>query len=157
MIITVGNIGSGKSTYVKKYQKLGYVVISKDQLRYAIGGGQYIFNLIYEDIIWETELEMLRKFMSKSVNIVVDGTGVSKNIRKRYIQIGKMYGYKITVIEMPRFGMGESITRRMINNHGNTSEDVWKLVWTRFEAIYEEPCKKEGIDKIIKIDKKEVS
>ena len=60
LIILVGNIGSGKSTYAKKYQKKGYIVIARDQLRYAIGGGEYIFNTKYEPLIWKTEYYLFK-------------------------------------------------------------------------------------------------
>ena len=41
--IMVGNIGSGKSTYIKNSLSEA-TVISKDGIRYAFGGGNYIFN-----------------------------------------------------------------------------------------------------------------
>lgn len=157
MVILIGNIGSGKSTYAKKYQKKGYIVIARDYLRYAIGGGEYIFNPDYEPIIWKTEMDILRRFMGLGVNIIVDEVGISKSMRKRYIDETKRLGYKVIVIEMPHFNMGESITRRMIKNHGNQSADVWKQIWTKFEAQYESPLLTEGIDKIIKVKKEEVS
>ena len=38
-ILIMGLPGTGKTTLVKKYQKEGYVVIARDQLRYGIGNG----------------------------------------------------------------------------------------------------------------------
>ena len=42
--ILVSNIGGGKTTLSKRYVEFGYVVISRDTLRYGIGNGEYIFN-----------------------------------------------------------------------------------------------------------------
>jgi len=157
LIMLVGNIGSGKSTFSKKYQEKDYVVIARDQLRYAIGNGKYVFNVDYEHIIWNTEYYLYKSFLRLGENIVVDEIGISKKLRQRYIRLAKKKGYKITVIEMPRFCMGEAVNRRMINPHGQYNVKVWKEVWTRFESMYEEPSKKEGIDEIVKIKKEEVS
>ena len=83
IIILVGNIGSGKSTLARKYQEQNYIVISKDNLRYSIGGGNYIFYPMFEPIIWKTELYLLRSFLKLGVNIVIDGVALSKKLRKR--------------------------------------------------------------------------
>jgi len=157
LIILIGNIGTGKSIYAKRYQKLGYIVIARDQLRYAIGGGNYIFNRFYEPIIWRTELYLYKKFIDTKVNIIVDEVGINKAMRQRYISYAKKRGYKITAIEMPRFCMGEAVARRMINPHGQPDYKLWCQVWTKFEAQYEEPSKEEGFKEIIKIKKEEVS
>ena len=46
IIVLVGNIGSGKTTWIKKFLKKTkgkYVVVSRDAIRYMMGGGKYIF------------------------------------------------------------------------------------------------------------------
>lgn len=157
LIILIGNIGSGKSTYAKRYQKLGYIVIARDQLRYAIGGGNYIFNKFYEPIIWRTELDFYKRFIDIRRNIIVDEVGINKKMRKRYIRYAKKRGYKITAIEMPKFCMGEAVNRRMINPHGQYDYKLWCQVWANFDGLYEEPSRKEGFGRIIKVNKKDVS
>ena len=72
IIVMVGNIGSGKSTFIKKYVDKGYVVVCRDSFRYMIGGGQYIFNLDLEPAIFAIETDALINFMASGVNIVVD-------------------------------------------------------------------------------------
>lgn len=126
IIILVGNIGSGKSTLVKKYQEQGFVVIARDMLRYAIGGGNYVFNERYEPIIWSTELTLLEDFLSLGVDIVIDEVGVSKNMRSRYIEFAKLYNYKIVGYVFPKLSMKESVDRRMNNPHGCPDRLVWK-------------------------------
>lgn len=153
LILLVGNIGTGKTTYAKKYQKRGYVVIARDGLRYTIGGGNYIFNTFYEPVIWRTELDMFKRFASLGVNIIVDEVGLSKKIRERYICYALPCGYKITIIVMPKISMVESVVNRMKNPHHQPDPNLWEEVWNKFDKMYEEPSKKEGIDKIIKLRK----
>jgi len=151
LVILVGNIGSGKSTICKDYQKKGYVVIARDQLRYAIGGGTYVFNLKYEPIVWKTELDMLESFMELDINIIVDEVGVSKAMRLRYIKPAKELGYKVRCLLLPSLTMKKAVDRRMVNPHGQYNRKLWEEVWIKFNRIYEEPSFKEGFDDIIKI------
>ena len=146
----VGNIGSGKSTLTKKYQKKGYVVISLDEIRKAIGGGKYTFNTKFESTIFSIGYYMFKRFCIKGANIVIDETSITKNIRSKYIKYAKKYGYYITAIVLPEISQEKSVTRRLNNPHGNFSKTIWKQVWSRFNICYEKPNKKEGFDKIIK-------
>jgi len=151
LIILVGNIGSGKTTLAKEYVKEGYIAIARDQLRYAIGDGKYIFDSRYEPIIWQTERYLFRKFIDMRVDIIVDEVGISRRIRSRYIDYAKINGYYIIAIELPRFSKEECVKRRMRNPHDQPDKDVWNEVWEKFNEGYEEPSEDEGIDKVIRI------
>lgn len=150
LIILVGNIGSGKSTLTKKYQEDGYVVIARDCLRYAIGGGTYVYNVNYEPIIFDTELHMLEAFLKLGVNLVIDEVGVSKAMRMRYILPAKDYGYTVKCHVLPQLLQKTAVDRRMQNPHGQYDRELWKQVWDRFQSQYEEPSFDEGIDEIIR-------
>ena len=150
LIILVSNIGGGKSTLAKKYQEKGYVIIARDQLRYAIGGGTYIFNPKYEPIIFETELCMLESFMELGVNIVIDEVGVSRAMRMRYIIPAKDYGYTVKCHVLPQLLRKTAVDRRMKNPHGQYDRNLWEQVWDRFQSKYEEPSLDEGLDEIIR-------
>jgi predicted kinase len=155
LVILVANIGEGKTTLAKKYQEKGYIVVSKDSLRYCIGAGNYIHNYKYESIIWEIEERMLEAFMELGVNIVVDSICVSKRMRKRYINIAQYNNYKVKCHILPRLSMKEAVDRRMQNPHQQNDRNIWKRVWRRFDKVYENPKLSEGINKIIKEKKVE--
>lgn len=150
LIILIGNIGTGKSTLVKSYQEKGYIVIARDQLRYAIGGGTYVYNENFEPLIRNLDIQMFIAFVAIGVNLIVDEVNINKSMRKEYLHYAKLFGYHITAIDMPRLCMGEAVNRRMRNPHGQPSVDLWNKVWTKFESLYEEPTKIEGFDRIIK-------
>ncbi len=145
VIILVGNIGTGKSTLAKKYVEKGYVAIARDQLRYAIGDGTYIFNYDYESIIWKTELYLYKKFVDLGINIIVDEVGLTKQMRKRYISYADKEGYKILVIILKNLGKNECVNRRMKNPHGQFNKKLWEDIYDSFDGIYEEPELNEGI------------
>jgi len=150
LIILVGNIGSGKSTLCEMYQRRGYVVISRDSLRYAIGAGNYVFNPDYEWIIWDAEIQLFEDFLSQGVDIIVDSPGLSKSMRQRYIKIAKSseYNYDIVCHNLQRLSMEESVKRRLQKNHGNTSKEKWEEIWKKFDNFYEEPTLDEGFSNI---------
>lgn len=151
LIILVGNIGAGKTTLTLKYYKKGYIIVSLDMLRYSIGNGNYIYNIKYEPIIYSTGYYMFKKFCKKGINIVIDETNMTKCIREKYIKYAKNFGYKITAIILPKISQEESVKRRLNNPHGNFNKTTWKKVWSGFNRSYQEPTKKEGFDKVIKL------
>lgn len=148
LILLVGNIGSGKSTYAKQYRDKGYILIARDRLRYAIGGGKYIFNREYEPVIWKTELYLYRKFVDLGENIVVDKVGISEKRRRRYISYAKKKDYKVICVEMPRLDMKTCVNRRMKDPHGQYNRKLWEKIWKGFDSIYEIPNLDEGFDEI---------
>lgn len=152
IIIMCGNIGTGKTNLVKEYAEKGYVVIARDDLRYDIGGGIYIFNRDLEPAIWQTEIDMLYNFMKLGVNIIVDEVGISKQMRERYLKMinANFPNYKKICIEMPKLSMKVAVNRRMKDPHGCPNRTLWTGVWQYFDKLYEKPTKKEGWDKIIR-------
>jgi len=146
VIVMVGNIGSGKSTKVKELQAMGYVVIARDTLRYAIGGGKYVFNYKYEPIIHATEKYLFRKFLDLGVNIVVDETNVTVEGRAVIIKEAKQRGYTVKCIVMKKLSKELSVDRRMTNPHDCPVREVWEEVWEKFDSMYVAPLEDEGFD-----------
>jgi len=148
LIILTGNIGTGKSTLAKEYVKKGYYVISRDALRYMIGGGNYRFEEENEPLIHESEIAILEAYMCSVMPIIVDEVGINKLSRRKYIALAKFYNYKITVIVLPKISLKETLRRKLKVTHGQGS-NVWTMVYNKFKKQYEKPTIKEGIDEII--------
>lgn len=150
-IVLVGNVGSGKSTFVNSLVSMDYAVISRDNLRYALGGGTYIFKPEYEYAVHKIHIFMLAQFLRLGVNIVVDNTNVSVAMRKEYIVRAKTAGYKVMAIEFPRYTKEESVARRFGANHGTYSAESWSRIWESFDKRYNSPTTEEGFDIILKL------
>jgi predicted kinase len=148
--LLIGNIGSGKSTIAKELAQ-NMVVISRDALRYMIGAGKYTFNPKLEHAIWGSEMCIVRQFMKLKTDILVDETGISVTMRKRYIKEAKKFGYKVVAIVLPILSKKESVDRRMQDPHQCPDRTVWEGVWEKFNNQFVMPSKKEGINKIIKL------
>jgi len=149
LIILVGNIGSGKSTLSNQLAKEGYFIVSQDDLRYSIGAGKYIFNMQCEEGIKDACVVLARKFMSNDLPLVIDETNMNCSTRLPYLYLGTYYNYPTKAIIFPSLSKKESIKRRLKNNHGNTSKEIWEKVWDQFNDRYQEPTEKEGFDEII--------
>lgn len=154
--ILIGNIGAGKSTYVKRMVDKGYVVISKDALRYMVGGGQYIYDEALEPVIHTMATGILLLLVFSRKNIIIDETNMSITERKDFMQYKYILDYKYTAIVFPKLSKEESVARRLQANHGVTPKEVWEQVWERKNAEYEEPTKEEGFYNIVNLGIDEV-
>ena len=151
LIIMVGNVGSGKSTCVKKLVKKGYVVVSKDGVRYSIGSGKYIFDMSLEKSIHKSTLTLCEGFLAVGKSVIIDETNMNKKIRKCYLRLANLYNYTKEAVIMPKLPMKESVKRRLKSNHGNTPKKVWEEVFQRKQDAYEKPTIKEGFDIIVEL------
>lgn len=153
LYILVGNIGSGKSTWVKQNKKPEDVVISLDNLRYCFNNGEYKFDVLLEQCVFNTCLFALRQFCNSELkpNIYMDNTSVNIKSREQFIKIAKGSSYEVVAVIMPSLDKENSISRRMNNSHGNTTRAVWEEVWERFNRKFQYPSTIEGFDKIIQL------
>lgn len=151
-VLLVGNIGSGKSTFAKALFDMDYITISRDRIRYAIGGGNYLFKPDLEPVVHKITTNMFKEFLLLGKNIVIDETNVISKSRADYIATAHNYGYEVMAISMPKFSKAESIKRRMSDNHGTQNAEVWESVWDRFNTRYQAPALKEGFDYLIQLE-----
>lgn len=155
--IMVGNIGSGKSTYIKNNMK-DATVISKDSLRYAIGGGNYIFDPKLEPVIHNTSVYMVDQFchQKKVQSIVLDETNVQAKNRKQFINLAKEHGYDVIAVVFPNFPKDVAVNRRLTNPHCQPDRELWESVWDKFNNRYKHPTLEEGFHCIINVEEHEV-
>ena len=149
LIILTGNIGSGKTTTVKEYASEGYHVVCRDDFRTMLGGGNYKFNVTTERAIHLASRALIEGLMDEQLDIIVDETNVTKASRKSLIQLGKLYGYLITGIVMPRLPKATSLRNREKDDLRGSGLFVWSMVWDKFDKQYEEPSLDEGFNSLM--------
>lgn len=150
--ILIGQIGSGKTTECKKRVKEGYYVVSRDDFRYMIGAGDYIFDKETEPIIKKVSKNMIAHLVSAKKNIIVDETNMSVEQRKETIEIAKLNNYEIIAVQTKKISKEESVKRRLGDNHGTQTKETWEMVWEFLNNLYEPPTIEEGFDKIIQLE-----
>jgi len=154
--IMVGNIGGGKSTYIKD-NITPATIISKDGIRYALGGGEYVFDPKLEPIVHSTTMHLTRKLCEAGVSrLVLDETNVQKKGRKQFIKIAQERDYEVIAVVLPDFDMDVAVDRRLTNPHCQPDRELWESVWTKFYEKFQYPTLEEGFDNIVQIQAEEV-
>lgn len=154
--VLVGNIASGKSTYIKTLVLDG-AVLSKDDLRKHFGyfkGVGYLYDTNTEYFIDKIVEEYFRCYCSMRVeNIFIDETNMTESGREFYKHTAKVYGYKVVAVVFKDYGEDEHVKRRRNavgeHHHGGVSEETWRRVYREKRQRYEEPTLDEGFDEII--------
>jgi predicted kinase len=155
VIFLVGNIGSGKSTYISTLNGT-HMVISRDKIRYMLGNGEYVFIKEHERAVWAAERALFQNLLKTGVNIVIDEVNTNVIMRHMYLEdiSNSPNEYTAKAIVFPRIPKKEAVNRRMINPHGLFSRKIWGQVWSNFDNERIDPSFEEGFDEIIYIESK---
>lgn len=148
----VGNIGSGKSTYIKNNLITPDCSISKDNIREELGG------CIGVPYVWRKDIESLVDIIAKSIFesllilqtkiIVLDGTFMTKNSRREAIIMAKEYGREIRCVVFDDRGEKVHVDRRMNDDRG-FDRAYWVRVYNKMKESYDAPTEYEGFKRII--------
>lgn len=150
LYLLIGNIGSGKSTWTKANCE-GKLVISRDDIRYMLGGGSYLFDWDLEPRIRGIEMYILLNLLSTGKDIIIDEIGISKEERTDYISTAKNLNYNVIAVQMPKFSKEICVDRRMKHQHRGYIKKTWEEVWDRFDKQYEPPTYEEGFWDIVEV------
>jgi len=158
VIILVGNIGSGKTSWINNNEKC--VIVSKDLIRKSFAmctqlgsdpllAKGYVFDDILEKYVHNITLNYYEGVLHLSPPFVIyDETNMSKESRQPFIELAKKYNYIVDAIVFPDFGPEEHVKRRMLSNHGTVPKDKWYEVYNYKKNRYEEPVMTEGFSSI---------
>lgn len=150
VILMVGLPGSGKSTYISKYYKDGYVIISSDDLiqEKADELGK-TYDDVFSDYIGDASKYaniLLDKAIKDRKNIIIDKTNMSKKARNRVLSRIPT-GYNKTAIV---FNVDTEVLLNRITTRNKNGKTISINVLFDMERNYEEPTISEGFDKILK-------
>lgn len=162
LIIMVGNIASGKSTWIKRFLASdagrSYIAVSKDALRIMMGGGNYNFDENLEPLIHAITIETIMILMAEGRNIIYDETNMDVGSRQQILLLTKKfnhnlgYDYHIKAVVMPKLIKFASLLRKFhfIARNPNQEQDleVWEKVWERKDKLFVTPTFDEGFDNI---------
>ena len=147
MIITVGNIGSGKTTLsrerVKQNPDKHYHIIDVDSL-VNMFYGDYAFNEQDYQIYADSKYALACVVLKAGKSVIIDGLNSTPRSRRRFTQLARRYNATIGCID---FGPGslEDLERRQKENRGKP-EAQWERVWERTYHTYVKPEYSEGFD-----------
>ncbi len=151
----IGNVGSGKTTWIKKFVKENkeeWLVVSKDALRTMLGGGYYKYDESLEPFIDELSKTAIQRLLSSDKNIIIDETNMDILTRADLVDIVESYTNNITAVVMPTISKEISMVRKSLKetNYGY-AVSVWEEIWERKSSKYIKPDKYEGFDYILEV------
>lgn len=127
MIIFTGIPASGKTTFYQQKFAATHIHISLDVLHTR-----------------NQENKMLKEVFASGKSCVIDNTNVSVADRKKYIEVGKWYGYKIIGYYF-RSSIDEC---RIRNNRRQGKKQVPEVALRNKAAHLERPSMQEGFDEL---------
>jgi len=105
LILMCGPVCSGKSTFAKKFitsvQEDGmteFIYINADTMRLIISGDESIQEDNHK--VFSTLERMVEYFMILNKPLIIDNTNYNKKNRKKWIELGRKYNYKICAYVM---------------------------------------------------------
>lgn len=151
LIIMVGLPGSGKSTFVDDYiigkgfeeGVYGYHIVSRDDIRLAFGSD---FNRLVEPFIGAIAKTMVRAYMIRGLNIVVDETNTNIHTIKSWSDLAKEYGYKTRAMVMTT--PVKICKERRETSEGKFPEEVIDRMSEQLEALMVDEIFHDAMDRI---------
>ena len=135
LILLIGNVGTGKSTWVKNLkQRENRKIFVCDSIEPCPNG---------EDVI-----HSLMMSLQRGMTVIIDGNNITKKDREMYFQIA---GKNTPAIAID-FGIGnEQTIKNRIESNTNKSSTEWTNIHLQKQQIYQFPDYAEGFTKIYKV------
>lgn len=158
MILCIGMISSGKSTYAKNLVKqMGYISCCDDDVLNLVTAGQYLYRKEIKSLLKTLENAVVSNALLGGFNVVIDSArNVSIAKRSRFIQWAKSFDIGVEAVVFPKESNEIHAKRRTEHDNRGLPYDFWLDVANEHDKIYGEPEEVEGFDAIHYICWKEV-
>lgn len=135
----VGASGSGKDYHASQFYH-NYIYVNADVMREIIGKDESDQEVNYP--VFQTLERMTEYFMKQELPIAIVNTNYNKKNRKKWVELGKKYGYQINAIVMKTL-----FDECVIRNEKRIRKVPVEIIRKQFDG-FEEPTKEEGFDNI---------
>lgn len=151
--ILVGCISAGKSTYSAKRANEGAIIINDDSIVNALHGNHYLkYNKNLKNLYKSIGDLTLSWAGANNFDAVIDRTNLNPSTRRRYIELGRAFGYEnIVAAVLPMLTPEEAARRRFESDSRGASFETWLKVANEHFKQYQEVTLDEGFDKIVKL------
>jgi predicted kinase len=136
LYITVGNIGSGKSTWARKMAEKDpkVKIVSPDAIRQMLNGTyKYIEGL--DTVITDICCQAIRDLILAGYDVIVDCCNYTASRRLRWELVAHSMDTTVQCLIFPRKDMEWHVNNRKKEPHADGTD--WEQIWKNNEASYE--------------------
>jgi predicted kinase len=144
LVIMVGISGSGKSTKSEEFKKMGYEILSSDEIRLSLGD---VNDQTKNGMVFGILRHKLISCLSNNRDVVVDATSLNPRERKDYILAGKRYSAKVVAYVLERDKA--TVMKNQSKRKASGGREVPEFVIDKMIAKYVRPSTSEGFDEVI--------
>lgn len=142
IFLLCGIIGSGKSTWARKFAKEKHIaIICRDDLRTMIKG-RYVFEEEVEKLVKHLANINIILALSKGWDIIIDETHLTKFKRQETIEFIRSHPYSVlngAQFKFVYFSEKENNVDNRMKSPKGLSRETWETVYERMLASFEEP------------------
>lgn len=150
LILLVGPIASGKSTYCRQAAQGGAIIVNDDAIVTALHGGHYqLYSEELKPLYKSVENEVVQMGLVLGRTVVVDRPNYSRAMRCRYIGLARSLNASVEVVLFDRQSSEIHAARRAKDDGRGGDYEYWLKVAKTHESLYEPPELEEGLDSII--------
>lgn len=150
-ILLIGNIGSGKSTWVKENGD-GQIIINDDSIVKAIHGGSNKYYIKYKSLYKSVENLIFGIGSNFDSKIIIDRPNLTVKTRRRYIGLAQCYDMKIEAVIFKFEDPKIHAERRMADDFRDRDFKYWENLAKYNNYRYQEPSLSEGLDSITYVE-----
>ena len=138
MILLVGPIASGKSTYARERALGGALVVNDDSLVTSVHGGWYGgYATGLKPLYVTLETAIITHAAGSGRDVVIDRGCRNKATRARFAALGRSLGFTIYAKEFPWEAAEVHATRRFAHDPRGLTWDRWFEVANQHEMTFE--------------------
>ena len=154
VIIMIGPMCSGKSTFCRAAARAGYLIANDDAIVQAVHGGEYTrYSKTLKPLYKGIELEIIKTGLALGRDVIVDrATNMNLHCRRKYIGMATSLDAQAVGILTVNHGPEEHARRRFAKNNRGLSYEHWLQAAQRHSLEFVTPSLAEGFTEIISLE-----
>lgn len=140
LYITVGAIGSGKSTWARDLvsKEDNTIIVNRDQIRVMIRG-MYTFDYKLESFVKEAANAALEIALDQGLDVVVDECNLTIKRRRELIDVAVRNALCTEITFVVFEDHGNNVNWRMKDDSRGYTRDKWESIYHGMRLAYQQP------------------
>lgn len=146
IVVLVGMVASGKSTYAQQAARRGAIVVNDDAIVTCLHGGLYGLYSTHLKVLYKSvENHIVGAAVGLGRDVIIDrGVNISIAARRRWIALASAFDVTCDAVVFPNEGALVHAHRRFESDSRGYCIDYWRRTAQSHEARWQEPTIDEG-------------